>query len=63
MLWIWVTNTNLQQVDVLTHIIKNTMCAFLTETMERPMGFTLPTGLMPARLPVLPTGERCSTYL
>ena len=46
MLWIWVRNTNLQQVDVLTHLTKNIARAFLTETMERRTGFTLPAGLM-----------------
>ena len=46
MLWIWVGNTNLHQVDVLTHFIKNTAHAFLTETVERLVGFTLLAGLM-----------------
>lgn len=47
MLWIWVRNVNLKQVNVLTHLTKKTVHAFLTETMETLMCFTLPVGLMP----------------
>lgn len=47
MLRIQVRNINLQQVNVLTHLIKNTVHAFLTDTMERLTCFTLPVGLMP----------------
>lgn len=47
MLWICVRDTNLHETDVRTDLIKNIVCAFLTETGERLPGFTQPAGLMP----------------